>query len=563
MKWFRARPWLFLLPVAVLFLIADKGAYKGFFHPDDLDNIAWTSVADTRTFAEGFLYPKYFPSNFRPVGHFYFFALSHSAGLDFTPYITIIQIFHLINICLLWILTGSLGLRTSARLVAIIFFAFHSAVFDIYYRPMYIFDLLCTTFCLLTIVLWRKDRFWFSLLAFWCAYKSKELAILLPVVLTLLEFWFGSKRWKRLIPFYAVSLIFGVQALVLRNPQPTAYSLVFTLEAIRTTFAFYAPQIFLVPLLLVLPMVLFLKDRRAYFGLALTFLLFLPMFFVPGRLYGAYLYLPLVGIALAVGTLADRSKLTAGITLAVTCLVWQPVQYKLLREYRKTMLTEGDNHRAYIRGLRQIALVQPGITLAVVESAPETMAFWGTNGALHYIYKNPNLKVIHLNQGFPENISAKENLLLLGWDAFHRQVNFIAHRQGEPEASVITMTALTPVWQLEQGFFGVNGGFSWTAPKSQARLGRPAGARAFDTTVNIGPAYIEKVKNVTLTVKIDGEIVGQRTFTKAGWERTEWPVALLPEGTVKVQFEVDHPLATFDGDKRILGIPIVSFGYLR
>ena len=137
------------------------------------------------------------------------------------------------------------------------------------------------------------------------------------------------------------------------------------------------------------------------FLLSMAFLLFFPMLFVPGRLYGAYLYLPLAGIALAIGALADRSKLAAQIMLAVICLAWQPFQYKLLRDYRNVTLAEGDDHRAYVRGIRQIALVQPGVTLAVSESAPKTMPFWGTDGALHFIYKNPDLKVIHMNQGVP------------------------------------------------------------------------------------------------------------------------------------------------------------------
>jgi hypothetical protein len=31
------------LALAVLFLIANRGAYKGYFSGDDLDNISWTS----------------------------------------------------------------------------------------------------------------------------------------------------------------------------------------------------------------------------------------------------------------------------------------------------------------------------------------------------------------------------------------------------------------------------------------------------------------------------------------------------------------------------------------
>ncbi len=559
----KQRPWLLVGLVCVLFLLAAKGAYKGYFHPDDLDNIAWTSVAETRTFLEGFTFPKFFPWNFRPLGHYYFRVLSRSAGLNFTPYVVVIQSFHLLNVVLLWLITATFGMRTMARLAAVIFFAFHSAVFDIYYRPMYVFDLFCATFCLLTILLWRKEWFWLGLVTFWCAYKSKELAILLPLVFTLIELWFGGKRWKRLIPFYLISLNFGVQALLFRNPEANAYSLIFTSEAVNKTLAFYTPLIFCAPLLLCLPVLLWARDRRVYFGLLMALLLFGPMLFVPGRLYGAYLYLPLAGVALAIGAFADRSERTAVVTLALLCLAWQPLQYKFLREYRNGTLAEGANHRAYVRGIRQISLIKPGITQVFVENAPETMAFWGTDGALRFIYKNPDLKVTHLNLGIPEHMGVGESILLLSWDAVKQRFNFMSHMKDEPETSMITMGSVTPVWQLEQGFLGVTGAFSWTAPHAEARLLRPEGAKAFEVTVNVGPDYIRQVKKVTLRVKVDGEQIGERTFTMKGWERTEWPVALKPAGMVKVEFDVDPPLKTADGDQRILGIPIAAFGYVE
>ena len=147
MSFLKSRPWLLVVMVCLLFLLASKGAYKGYFHPDDLDNISWTSVADTQTFVEGFTFPKYFPWNFRPVGHYFFRALSRTAGLNFTPYVVVIHSFHVLNIVLLWLITGTFGMKTMPRMVAILFFAFHSAVFDIYYRPMYVFDLFCATFC--------------------------------------------------------------------------------------------------------------------------------------------------------------------------------------------------------------------------------------------------------------------------------------------------------------------------------------------------------------------------------------------------------------------------------
>ena len=90
-----------------------------------------------------------------------------------------------------------------------VLFAFHMAVFDVYWKPMYVFDLLCATFCLASMLLWIRGRWVLSFVAFWLAYKSKELAVMLPFVLAAYEYWLGKRRWKPLIPFAAVSFSFG------------------------------------------------------------------------------------------------------------------------------------------------------------------------------------------------------------------------------------------------------------------------------------------------------------------------------------------------------------------
>ncbi len=66
---------------------------------------------------------------------------------------------------------------------------------DAYWKPMYCFDLLCTAFSLGSILLYAQRRWVLSFVAFWCAYKSKELAVMLPVVLLAWECWFGERKY--------------------------------------------------------------------------------------------------------------------------------------------------------------------------------------------------------------------------------------------------------------------------------------------------------------------------------------------------------------------------------
>jgi hypothetical protein len=67
--------------------------------------------------------------------------------------------------------------------------------------------------------LYARRRYLLAFRSFWLAYKSKELAIMLPAVLACYESLLVKDRnWKRLIPFFAVSLSCGVQGILL-NPN--------------------------------------------------------------------------------------------------------------------------------------------------------------------------------------------------------------------------------------------------------------------------------------------------------------------------------------------------------
>src|SRR5262249_3455869 len=139
---------------------------------------------------------------------------------------------HLANVLLLWLLLRKLGFELAAAFAGALFFAFEIAVFDVYWKPMYVFDLLCGAFCLLSLLAYRSNWIIPSLLAFWFAFRAKEVAIMLPVVLAAYEFSRGEKRWKRLVPFFAISLLLGIQALVANQSRDNDYTLRFSPVAI-------------------------------------------------------------------------------------------------------------------------------------------------------------------------------------------------------------------------------------------------------------------------------------------------------------------------------------------
>src|SRR6266496_4393003 len=91
---------LLFLAMALLFLIANRGAYKGYFQDDELDNISWAPDVPKIEFLTGVLTPKYLTGNFRPVGHFYFAVMGKQFGLDFPKYLFPLHALHLLNVWL-------------------------------------------------------------------------------------------------------------------------------------------------------------------------------------------------------------------------------------------------------------------------------------------------------------------------------------------------------------------------------------------------------------------------------------------------------------------------------
>src|SRR5574340_104759 len=342
------------LAAAVLFLIANRGAYKGFFQDDELDNISWTPAVSAWVYLKEFASPRLAESNFRPVGHFFFNVTARAFGLDFPKYVFPIHALHLLNVWLLWLLARRLGCNPWAASAGAILFAFHMACFDVYWKPMYVFDLLCGTFVLASILLWTRDRWVLSFLTFWLAYKSKELAVMLPFVLLAYEYWLGKRRWKPLLPFLLASFRFGLQALMANRGRADVYTFRLQGRGLRETVRYYADRILLIPFGgVVLPFVpLVVRDRRVWFGIVTVFLFFAPLTFLPGRVFAPYCYVPLIGASLALAALADHGH---RVFVAIFFLGWIPFNMIHLRLNRRQALAIADENRQYVAGIRGFA----------------------------------------------------------------------------------------------------------------------------------------------------------------------------------------------------------------
>ncbi|MBM3774890.1 MAG: hypothetical protein FJW37_06945, partial [Acidobacteria bacterium] len=530
----RLHAWLLVLVFAAAFLTANRAAYRGYFQDDELDNLSWTVALAPREYLEALLSPRFFPNNFRPAGHLYFHLMGRAFGLNFPPYLTPLHALHIANVALVWLISRRLGAGAFAASAAAVFFGFHMAAFDIYWKPMYVFDLLCAFFSLLSFLLYTRNRGILSFVAFWLAYKSKELAIVLPLVLAAWEHWFGSGQWKRLLPFFAVSLLFGIQGWLL-NPHPDGeYTFRLSGGALWTTGRYYASRILLLPFagLVLVPLALWFGNRRARLGILAMLLFFAPLAFLPGRLYAAYCYLPLAGLATAVSGLAAPKRKAAVVALLSFWLFWN---YVHLRLYSRHALEIAAGNRAYVSALVPLARSSPGLTTFLYDGAPAALRFWGIAGALRYLYGR-EITLRSFEDAGPA--LAGESTAVLTWDAPGRRLLISFPGGGQPDASYIRMDGEAPVSQLGEGWYSLEGGFRWIQPRASARLRRPADARAFELIIQIPPAQIQELGRVELALLLDGRLLQQTEFRGPGRRAALFPLAPGPPGAASIEIRV-------------------------
>jgi hypothetical protein len=414
---------------AALFLTVNRDAYRGYFQDDEIDNLSWTPYLSPLDFLKGAATPQFQPNNFRPVGHYYFHAVEEIAGLNFPVYVAVLQAVHFLNVWLVWLVARRLGAPPFAVAAACLFFGLHMALFDDFWKPMYIFDVLCAGFCLLSVWCYASERWLLSFVAFWLAYKSKELAVMLPVVLLAYEMWFGKRRWKPLAPFFLVSLSFGVQGILGNPNRDNDYTFRFTAGALAKTSVFYAGRVFLIPYLgFVIPaFALVARNRRTWFGLAAMGLFLFPVLFLPGRIFSAYCYLPFAFLAIALSGVGEAlSPAALGLFLAL----WLPMDIHELRLRRRETLANDNEVRTWMDTVGRFASGKQKVGAFVFSGTPAGFHPWGVEGTLKYYYERSDLTVKPIGDPEVADLMRSRPVALLNWDAGRKRLDIAMRGPG-------------------------------------------------------------------------------------------------------------------------------------
>jgi len=400
-------------------------AYDGYFQDDEMENLAWAPLLPMTQYLTAVLKPVFDVGNFRPPGHLYFTLIGRAFGMDFPPYITPIFAIHLANAILLFLLLRKLAVSRWCALGGVAFFALSATAMDAYWKPMYVFDLLCTTFSLASILLFAYRRWILSFIAFWLAYKSKELAVMLPVVLLAYEYWLGERRYAVLVPFFVAALSFGLQGLLLNPNKNNEYTFRFGLNSLWKTIPFYSRRLFFIPFSgLALLALGWIRDRRVWFGLAAMLSFLFVLLFLPGRLFEAYAYLPLACAAIAIAAAAERA---GPRWLWIALLVWLPWNVRELHREQRAILDADDDAAAYVDQLQAWAGRHPATTTLIYNVPPRGYHHWGVTGAWNIGHHGLGFLAYFHDRPEAAEAMSKETVALATWDSASRKLDIEIH----------------------------------------------------------------------------------------------------------------------------------------
>lgn len=498
----------------VLFAIANRGAHEAYFSDDDLDNIANTLLPGTDLFWKGWLSPQFDRFNFRPVGHFTYRLLAQQFGLRFEWFVAFIQLLHLVNVGLLFWLLRRWEFSAKAAGAASLVFAFQPALFAAFWKPMYLFDLWCGFFVLLVLHSWRSGWLIPSIVAFWCAYKAKEVCIFLPLVLVIQS----PREWMRAAVLGLISLSFGGQALIANSARNDDYALRGTTSGVMQSLGFYLAKSFGSPVLLAAAWWR-VRDPRLLWGVAGFALLMIPLLLLPARLFAVYLYVPFVLLSVACAAVLERVPARA---LIVLMLVFCAASYVGLRRFRRAEIAQGNSARQFVKAACAVLPSQPQWKKAYYDGLPADRAVWGTI-ATYRLCNGRNLTMV-----------------LEPWPLGGPGPVIRFHRSLDQKQARLEVTDGATDWI--SGGYGWEEWFRWSAPQARWRVTGPV-----RVTVRPVPAQLP----VTVEFRQSGEVIARQRL-----ERPEFAEIAVASRAGEIEMMV--PEFRAPGDTRVLGIPVVE-----
>jgi hypothetical protein len=171
-----------------------------YFDSDDMLNLyfAWTKPWGQILRAQA----EFWSGFYRPMGALFYRGVFALAGFDPMPFRVVCLLLGIANIALCGWFVRMVSASERVAALAILIFAFHPRLLEVWYRTAVIYDLLCFTFLYLAACLYISGRQGAWVIAIFACYigalNTKEMAVSLPVILLAWEVLYNRPLRKRL-----------------------------------------------------------------------------------------------------------------------------------------------------------------------------------------------------------------------------------------------------------------------------------------------------------------------------------------------------------------------------
>jgi hypothetical protein len=283
------------------------------------------------------------------------------------------------------------------------------------------------------------------------------------------------------------------------------------------------------------------------------------MLILPDRMFSVYLYVPLIGVAVALAAAVDRKPVIACLLFLA---IWIPGTYLAMRDYRKSALTLAEENRGYVQTIGEFLKTNPGITEFIQDGHPAAMNIWGASGAIECLENRTDIEIAMIDSPEAQAILKSPSLAILSWDGIFRKLHINRRDPSAPLASYVRINRDLPLWQFGAGWFPRENLLRWSKTSATATLTRPDAAREFETDINAPPLQMDAIHQFQIELLIDGEVAGARTVSATGWQKLTFPLKPKPEGVVRIEFRIS-PGFRPDGDPRTVGAAFGSFGFIQ
>jgi tetratricopeptide (TPR) repeat protein len=176
------------------------------------------------------LFSTYEQGNYHPLTMLVYSIEYQLWGLNASGYHVVNLLFHLLNAFLVFIVVRKISSRQEVALVASLLFGIHPIHVESVAWLAELKDVMYTFFFLLSYRFYlsfsknaNTKEYVLALLFFLCSLLSKGMAASLPVLLVLTDYFldgkFSRKKLLATIPFFVLSVIFGLIAIVAQRPS--------------------------------------------------------------------------------------------------------------------------------------------------------------------------------------------------------------------------------------------------------------------------------------------------------------------------------------------------------